>query len=440
MKKRRTIAAMTMAMVMAVCLAGCGGDKPEETKKPETKTAGTEAAEEKKDGETSGKASGESVETIKIGAFFNFSGANADTGILDGDGAQFAVDWINENGGIKSLGGAKLELVNGDTLSDSAQAKAVAERVIFENPDMVAAVGAGGSGYTVAMGSVFEKNEIPYVQNGVSASIPEQGYSYTFQPVPNIFGQTQIEFIQYLNEEYDYGVTKVGIIYEDTDYGISTAQGNLDLAKSAGLEVVFNESFPANGSDVSSLITNLKASGAEMVLPVAFTQDAKLIFNTMSSMDYHPLILGGGAGFLYPSFAEELGDAVDGVLSVASLNWDSTSFSGDFSEVARQFEEKYGYFMSEHSAGTFNHVYIIAQGLEACGTTDGAALAEAIRGLSIETVQGGKTGVLALDENGANKDALPVIVQWGKDEDGTYRPHTVYPVDQAGDNEFVSVK
>ena len=136
-------------------------------------------------------------------------------------------------------------------------------------------------------------------------------------------------------------MTKVGIIYEDTDYGISTAQGNLELAKSAGLEVVFNESFPANGSDVSSLITNLKASGAEMVLPVAFTQDAKLIFNTMSSMDYHPLILGGGAGFLYPSFAEELGDAVDGVLSVASLNWDSTSFSGDFAEVARQFEEKY---------------------------------------------------------------------------------------------------
>lgn len=438
MKKRRAMVAMVTAVMMVICLAGCGGSKTEDTGKTETKAEGTQAAEEKKEeGETSG---GETTDTIKIGAFFNFSGANADTGILDGDGAQFAVDWINENGGIKSLGGAKLELVNGDTLSDSAQAKAVAERVISENPDMVAAVGAGGSGYTVAMGSVFEKNEIPYVQNGVSASIPEQGYKYTFQPVPNTFGQTQIEFIDYLNKEYNYGVTKVGIIYEDTDYGISTAAGNLELAESAGLEVVFNESFPANGSDVSSLITNLKASGAEMVLPVAFTQDAKLIFNTMSSMDYHPLILGGGAGFLYPSFAEELGDAVDGVLSVASLNWDSTSFSGDFSEVAGQFEEKYGYFMSEHSAGTFNHVYIIAQGLEACGSTDGAELAEAIRGLSIQTVQGGKTGMLGLDENGANTDALPVIIQWQKDEDEVYRPHTVYPVEQAGDNEFVSVK
>ena len=206
------------------------------------------------------------------------------------------------------------------------------------------------------------------------------------------------------------------------------------------MEVVFNESFPANGSDVSSLITNLKASGAELILPVAFTQDAKLIFNTMNSMDYHPLILGGGAGFLFPSFADELGDTVDGVLSVASLNWDSASFSGDFSEVAQKFEEKYGYFMSEHSAGNFNNVYIIAQGLEACGTTDGAALMEAIRNLKIKTVQNGETDTLAFKEDGSNSDATPVIVQWKKDDDGKYRPHTIFSEKQAGDNKFDNVK
>ncbi len=420
--------AVALALVMTVCMVGCGSSGDDGT------TANSTSG-----GTSEGGSGSESGDTIKIGGFFNFSGSNADTGILDGDGAQFAIDWINENGGIKSLGGAKLELVRGDTLSDSAEAKAVAERVIAENPDMVAAVGAGGSGYSIAMGSVFEKNQIPYVQNGVSVTIPEQGYQYTFQPVPNTFGQTQIEFIEYLNENFDYNITKVGIIYEDTDYGISTAEGNLELAEQAGLEVVFNESFPANGSDVSSLITNLKASGAELILPVAFTQDAKLIFNTMSSMDYHPIILGGGAGFLYPNFADELGEAVDGVLSVASLNWDSTVVSGDFDDIAAQFEEEYGYFMNEHSIGTFNHIYIIAQGLEACGTTDGAALADAIRNLSIETVQGGKTNVLSFDETGANTDAEPVIVQWQLDDDGKYRPHTVYSLEQAGDNEFIPV-
>ena len=137
---KKAIAAV-MAVLMSASLFGCGGGK----------TNGTTAAGTKDSG-----AAADSGDTIKIGAFFNFSGANADTGVLDGDGAQFAVDWINENGGIKSMGGKKLELVKGDTLSDSAQAKAVAERIISENPDMVAAVGAGGSGYTIAMGSVFE--------------------------------------------------------------------------------------------------------------------------------------------------------------------------------------------------------------------------------------------------------------------------------------------
>lgn len=380
------------------------------------------------------------VDTIKIAGFFNYSGASADTGVLDGDGAQFAADYINANGGIQSLGGAKIEIVTGDTMSDSSQAKAVAERVLSENPDLVAAVGAGGSNYSIAMGSVFEKAQIPYVQNGVSATIPEQGYTYTFQPVPNTFGQTQIEFVQFLNENYGYNISKVGIIYEDTDYGISTAAGNLELAESAGLEVVFNASFPANGSDVSSLITNLKASGAELILPVAFTQDAKLIFNTMSSMDYHPLVLGGGAGFLYPAFGDELGDAVDGVLSVASLNWDGATFqTEEFAGIAEEFEKTYGYFMTEHSAGTFNHVWLIAQALEICGTTDGATLAETIRGLELASVQPGITNVVDFDENGANLDAVPVIVQWQKDDDGLYRPHTIFPESQVGSAAFQPV-
>ena len=96
--------------------------------------------------------------------------------------------------------------------------------------------------------------------------------------------------------------------------------------------------------------------------------------------------------------------------------------------------------MSEHSAGNFNNVYIIAQGLEACGTTDGAALMEAIRNLKIKTVQNGETDTLAFKEDGSNSDATPVIVQWKKDDDGKYRPHTIFSEKQAGDNKFDNVK
>lgn len=417
----KKILAALLAFSMTLGLAACGGSG----------SNGGGSSGPAPASQESGASSEEAVDTVKIAAFFNFSGAGADTGIIDGDGAQFAADFINGQGGVKSLGGAKIEIVKADTLSDASQAKAVAERIISENPGLVGAVGAGGSGYTLAMGSVFEKAQIPYVQTGVSAQISEQGYKYVYQPVPTTFGQTQIEFVQWLNEKQGKSIHKVGIIYEDTDYGLSTAEGNLELAESAGLEVVFDQSFPANGSDVSSLITNLKASGAELVLPVAFTQDAKLIFNTMASMNYHPLVLGGGAGFLYPAFAEELGDAVDGVLSVSSNGWDTAMFnlSEELKDVPAQFEEKYGYFMNEHSLGTFNCIYLIWKALENCGTTEGPALTEAIRALNIPSAQPSSAadGTVSFNENGKNVNSIPVIIQWQKSEDGVYRPRTVYP-------------
>ena len=147
----KKLLAILLAMTMVLGLAACASKTETPSNDSQQTTTSTETSTS-----TESTDSSEAPATIKIGGFFNFSGANADTGILDGDGAQHAIDFINENGGIKSLGGAKLELVKGDTMSDSSQAKAVAERVISENPDMVAAVGAGGSGYSVAMGTVFE--------------------------------------------------------------------------------------------------------------------------------------------------------------------------------------------------------------------------------------------------------------------------------------------
>lgn len=435
MKINKAISLVVLVTLLAASLVACQSTAA--TPAATTAVQATEVA-------TNAAATEAATKTVKIAAFFNFSGSGADTGPLDGDAAQYAADWINAQGGVKSLGGAKIEIVKADTLSDSSQAKAVAERVLSENPDLVAAIGAGGSGYTLAMGPVFEKATLPYVQSGVSSSISEQGYKYTFQPVPTTFGQTQIEFIDWLNKNQGMNITKVGIIYEDTDYGLSTAKGDLALAESAGLKVVFNQSFPQYSSDVSSLITNLKASGADMVLPVAFTQDAKLIFDTMASMNYHPLVLGGGAGFLYPAFGDALKDSVNGVLSVASANWDTSMFqkSDEFKTVAAGFEQKYGYFMSEHSVVTFSHVYLIWQALEKCGTTDGPTLTEAIRALQIPSLQPSSAadGSVAFDANGKNLNAIPVIIQWQKGTDGKYRPVTVYPESMVTDAKLQPVK
>ncbi len=86
-----------------------------------------------------------------------YQGSGADAGVLNMNGAQLAIDNINEAGGIQSLGGKKLELVVGDTMSDTSQAKAVCERVMADH-SIVAGIGIGGSSYTIPMMPVFEKD------------------------------------------------------------------------------------------------------------------------------------------------------------------------------------------------------------------------------------------------------------------------------------------
>jgi ABC-type branched-subunit amino acid transport system substrate-binding protein len=68
--------------------------------------------------------------TVKIGAVHPVTGGLAEIGRACRLGAQMAVDAVNAAGGIQALGGARLELVLGDTENKPDVARREAERVI----------------------------------------------------------------------------------------------------------------------------------------------------------------------------------------------------------------------------------------------------------------------------------------------------------------------
>lgn len=384
-------------------------------------------------------ATANAAETVKIGLVFPITGPNADQGIFNVDGAKFIVDYINKNGGVKSLGGAQIELVVYDNMSDTAQCKATAERLIQENPDVVAVTGAASSSYVLPMLPVFEKNEVPFLTAQVSESITNQGYNYAFRvgSTGGSFAEYQVKFVQWLNEEYDLGITKIGICYEDTEWGISNTSGAVNAINATeGLEIVYQEAFTANGSDLSNIVVGLQNSGAEVVFPTCYTQDAKLLFNTMKAMNYSPLIIGGGGGFLYPAFAEELGDLVDGVVSVTGHNYDLARFENSENPLfaslygGTDFETMFGYFAPEQALSTISGIYCAWKAMEATGSTEGAVLADWLHTMNEDMTAPGAAPAV-FDETGANTAAHAVIVQWQKGEDGVYRTRTVFPTDDA---------
>lgn len=403
-------AALTMATLTG-CVSEPTADTSKGGKKETTQESGTE----------------EAVDTVYIGMANPLTGANADGGMHDLHAAELAVKHINEKGGIKSLGGAKVELVVIDTTSDSTQVAQIVEREI-SSKKLSGIVGTGFSGLTLPMLPIIEKYGIPTVTNSINDAITTSDYTYIFEPVPkgSTFGQTQVDYINYLNNEEGLNMKKVAIVYENSSYGQSTAEGSVNIAEAAGLEVVLYEPFTPNFSDASSLVTAMKESGAEIIMPVAYSQDAKLIVNTMKSMNYDPVVVGGGAGFLWPQIGTELGEASTGLTSVASWNWDSANISNDpeLLNITKEFEETNGYFMTEHAGPSYAATWIIKEGIEIAGSADPTAVRDAIRDSSFDSgeISMIQPGVVQWDAGGWNENVTAVMIQW---QDGY--PRTIFP-------------
>lgn len=367
------------------------------------------------------------VSEVKI-AFLNpLSGSNVDAGQQDLNAAQLAVEDINNAGGIKALGGAKIKLVVADTTSDPKAAASVAERT-FSTEKVAGAVGTGISALTLPILPVAEKARVPIITNSINDQITAQGYKFTFQVTPkgSQFGNTQVEFMRWLNEKYNLGIKDVAVVYENSGYGVSTASGIKEMAEKAGLNIVLYEAYPHGFTDASPLVTKIKKSGAKALFPVAYTTDAKLIINTMKAMEVNPVIIGGGAGFLWPAFAQEMGSNVNGFVSVASWNWDSKNITSkpELAAATERYEKKFGTFMTEHAGPTYVAVWLLAEAMEKAGSADPLKVRDALATFSSNTGMAAlmQPGGVTFDATGWNKTVHPVMIQWQD-----MKPRTVFP-------------
>ena len=71
--------------------------------------------------------------TVNVGVIMPLSGANAQFGINSRNGVELVADEINAAGGIKALGGAKINLIVADATSTPTTAGTVAQRLITQN-------------------------------------------------------------------------------------------------------------------------------------------------------------------------------------------------------------------------------------------------------------------------------------------------------------------
>jgi branched-chain amino acid transport system substrate-binding protein len=375
---------------------------------------------------TSGPAC--AADKVDIAIIVPLSGANASVGEQAVNAAKLAVEDINGAGGIKSLGGAKVNLIVADATNDPQGAINTTERVLSQNK-VAGVYGLALSPLTTAALPAFVKHHVPVITSAISDTLvtpSNGGYLFQIAPKGSAFGNQQVEFLKFLNAKYKMGVTKAAILYVNNPYGIATEKGIEQLAEKAGLQIVLKSAYPAEIADASPLVSKIEQSGAQVLFPVSYISDASLILTALRSANSHVLVVGGGAGFIWPPIGQSLGDKVNGLTSVASWNLDSKNVKADpkLVEVTKRYAAAYGTFMPEQAGEAYAGVSALAAAIEAAKSADPAKVRDALAAIDVKSGGGAlmQPGEVAFDASGANRHVQPVMIQW---QGGV--PHTVFP-------------
>ena len=362
------------------------------------------------------------TKAINIGVVVPLSGANAQFGINSRQGIELVADEINAAGGIKSLGGAKINLIVADSTSTPTTAASVAQRLITQN-DCVAILGAFASSLTLAISEVTERRGIPLLTMSFSDQVTGRGFKNIFQVTSkgSVIGKAQFDGAIALASTSQKKIEKIAILYEDTAYGTSQAAGLRAAAKAANAEIVMDEAYPLGISDVTPLINKLRNSGAQIVFPVSYLNDSLMIIRTMRQQQIALPIVGGAAGYVIPDFAKGLGSYAEGVLSVSPANYDLAT------EFTERYRKRFGAFMVHEALEHAVLMDVLAQAIHKAKSAKPADVRNALS--STKFTEGWAKamtgGAVKFNESGLNTLAEPVMVQWQKNELVTVWPKSL---------------
>jgi branched-chain amino acid transport system substrate-binding protein len=323
---------------------------------------------------------------VLLAAVVALTGPNAAWGQRTWNAFQLGCELVNEQGGIKSMGGAKLKYVVADTESKPEVAGSQTEKVIQRG--CVAITGTNQSAATIVATQIAEREGVPFVcATDVDPLITSRGFKYTFRtsPIVESYARDLLTYAKELGASTGKPAKKLAILSENSIVGQSSVEGATRVAKELGFEVVAGDTYDAaKTQNFASYISKYKGGNVDMVIGHNKPSDAILITRTMKELNYNPMAYGGIlGGHVSTEYVNALGGDAENVLC-------TTSWSGDIpvpalKDLAKKYNDRYKEHMDSTSAGGFTAFSVLWDSLERAGAPDRKKLRDAIAATSLKT-------------------------------------------------------
>ncbi len=351
-------------------------------------------------------AAGDGVtkEPYRIGAVLSLTGTYAGLGTPEKNAIELEVARLNEAGGIN---GHLVEVLYEDDATDPAKAVAGAARLI-EQEEVLAIIGATGTGQTMAIRSEIARAGIPQVSMAGGSVVTADFDPLVFQtPWPN---RTVVPFT--LKALKERGLTKVAVISDTGGYGVDGHDIIVKEASAAGVEIVTEETFNPGDTDMTPQLTKIKAANPDVILMWSAGKEAAIVAKNMTQLGMKtPLVGSPGNG--RKEFVEGAGASAEGFRFAAGkvLVPDAYGKESEAYKVATDFIARYteAYDTApDIFAGHAYDAFLVVS--DALGRVEGdvtpASLRDAVENTSGLVGIGGTFTYTPEDHNGLTEDEL----------------------------------
>lgn len=352
---------MMMAVLMVLAMAACGGEP--------ANNGGNDTPD---------------ATTVKIGGIGPLTGAYANYGLSEKNGAELAVKEINEAGGIA---GKQIELSYQDSQGESESAVNAYGKLM--DWGMEVSLGCVLSGENASVVAAARDDDVLLITPSGSADKCIDGNDKAFRVCfyDSYQGAAAAQYIKDNNM-----VDTVGILYQsDNDYSVGLYNAFVAKCGELGITIAETQTFTSStNTDFSTQVSALVSSGVKLVFIPLYAEEAST-FLTQAHGKFADDVYFFGA------------DGLDGILgkveqdtSLANNVLMLTPFAADnpaenVQSFVKKYQEAYGATPDQFAADAYDAIYAIKAAVEKAGSTSGAALASALTSLTVEGVAGTMT-------------------------------------------------
>jgi branched-chain amino acid transport system substrate-binding protein len=376
------------------------------------------------------------VPDIKIAVVYPLSGALSRNGNLMVQGIKASMGWVNDNGGIKSLGGAKLVPVVADSGSTVEGAASAMDRVCRDR-DILTAVGCWASSFTLAATEITERLGIPQFSISFTDTLHDRGFKWGFyvSPPSSVFGNLGITRAIDLAKSLG-NPPKTAMLISDNQ---AASRAHCEAVKknfaNMGIKVLGDEVWTMGTLiDATPIMQKVKGANPDIVIfAPSSIQEAQLLLMKKRELGINKPFIGSTGAHADPSFRQVGAQFLDGFLTMTNSfphkltppDWVKRSLD----QCRKEYSDEA--FMGQELTHGWSMIPIMAEILERAGSRNREAIREAAVKLDIHDVpstrQLPKQGI-AFDEKGriAKKYQDVLLAQW---QEGVAR--TIFPPDLA---------